>query len=542
MWASKCERLHKLDPSLVQSILGALASNGMNQISLLCKEKDDDALQSHERIACAIMSCLVDWTIVVPVAAMEQSRALPSILHLIHSGLHCPLRKPSSSKPSSNRRHSFDSSMSRQPDKLHGQAIRVSPMNHSHHPYPDLIELLLQESCQITIAHLQNRLCNFPLTQGIDRVSSLVTEHNDPVRDCCQEAKAKFYGLSLSSPKASATDVVGDESGGGAVAKSDSDNAVSNEGPDKSPTLPDSPCVHLVLGTSRIVSVMERLECDHGDDGKAEPKLRPVSRLLIRDMTGKYCWDFSSVGDTVLTGQAGCRSAEDMAVSTSLNSDEASSEPRAPSPEDKLLADLLNDMADLPLEENEPSARIDYEEMEKSIGVLEQQLDESRLSSLRVHDNGNCESGEGQECLRSRIVESSPRQSLTRFDGCRRLLSHLGLLRGISGNGELDVRVLNSNSRLERSLKLLDRTPSRECSKIALIFVGEGQDHQRLVLRNMAGSERFEKFVDALGWPVDVREHQGMSGQQLILSILLLFLSLIIGCLVHHFYRFPGWS
>jgi hypothetical protein len=67
-------------------------------------------------------------------------------------------------------------------------------------------------------------------------------------------------------------------------------------------------------------------------------------------------------------------------------------------------------------------------------------------------------------------------------------------------------------AKLQRSLKLLDTTPSRECHKIGVVYVAPGQDEQKIILRNEQGSADYEAFVDALGWPVDVSQHPGFLG------------------------------
>jgi hypothetical protein len=74
------------------------------------------------------------------------------------------------------------------------------------------------------------------------------------------------------------------------------------------------------------------------------------------------------------------------------------------------------------------------------------------------------------------------------------------------------VQVLEANTKLYRSLKLLDQTPSRECHKVGVIYVALGQDDQNVILRNTCGSPAYEAFVDAVGCPIDVATHMGFLG------------------------------
>ena len=63
-----------------------------------------------------------------------------------------------------------------------------------------------------------------------------------------------------------------------------------------------------------------------------------------------------------------------------------------------------------------------------------------------------------------------------------------------------------------RELRHLDSTLSREVHKIAVIYVGEGQDEKISILSNTRGSLHFNYFVEGLGWPVQIGPHLGYAG------------------------------
>lgn len=45
---------------------------------------------------------------------------------------------------------------------------------------------------------------------------------------------------------------------------------------------------------------------------------------------------------------------------------------------------------------------------------------------------------------------------------------------------------------------------SRETHKIAVFYIGEGQEDKCSILSNTAGSQAFEDFVSGMGWEVQI--------------------------------------
>jgi hypothetical protein len=48
--------------------------------------------------------------------------------------------------------------------------------------------------------------------------------------------------------------------------------------------------------------------------------------------------------------------------------------------------------------------------------------------------------------------------------------------------------------------------------KIGLIYVGYGQEDEQSILQNSQGSERYNAFVNSLGWEIDIASHTGYLG------------------------------
>lgn len=64
-----------------------------------------------------------------------------------------------------------------------------------------------------------------------------------------------------------------------------------------------------------------------------------------------------------------------------------------------------------------------------------------------------------------------------------------------------------------RQIKNLDTISAREQVKVAVLYVGKGQIDQRSILENQRGSEKYERFVDSLGWSVTLDQHEGFAGK-----------------------------
>ncbi|CAD5210290.1 unnamed protein product [Bursaphelenchus xylophilus] len=76
-----------------------------------------------------------------------------------------------------------------------------------------------------------------------------------------------------------------------------------------------------------------------------------------------------------------------------------------------------------------------------------------------------------------------------------------------------DVRVPASEQNFPRDLRHLDQTLSREVHKVALIYVGMGQEDKQSILSNSRATPAFDDFVSRLGWPADIGpDHHGYTG------------------------------
>ncbi|XP_062502638.1 ral GTPase-activating protein subunit alpha-2-like isoform X2 [Corticium candelabrum] len=103
-------------------------------------------------------------------------------------------------------------------------------------------------------------------------------------------------------------------------------------------------------------------------------------------------------------------------------------------------------------------------------------------------------------------VHKSP---LSPFYHCQLLLSYMGLL---SWEQRSKVELLKKQDALLRELKHLDQRRCRETHKIAVLYVGRGQEDKQSIMGNSRGSRLFEEFVAGLAWEVDLGNHPGFMG------------------------------
>ncbi|KAJ3145195.1 Ral GTPase-activating protein subunit alpha-1 [Geranomyces variabilis] len=75
-----------------------------------------------------------------------------------------------------------------------------------------------------------------------------------------------------------------------------------------------------------------------------------------------------------------------------------------------------------------------------------------------------------------------------------------------------NLQLLAETPSLYRDLKVLDRKHGRETVKLAVIYVGPGQEDEQSIFHNAQGSPEYRDFVASLGWEVDLATHPGFLG------------------------------
>lgn len=95
------------------------------------------------------------------------------------------------------------------------------------------------------------------------------------------------------------------------------------------------------------------------------------------------------------------------------------------------------------------------------------------------------------------------------FQYCRLLFSHLGLA---GWERRSRTHLLQRTEKLLRELRNVDIQKCRETHKMAVIYVGSGQEDKNSILHNACGSSMYEMFVSALGWEIELETHNGFIG------------------------------
>ncbi|XP_015037032.2 probable Rho GTPase-activating protein CG5521 isoform X1 [Drosophila pseudoobscura] len=128
-------------------------------------------------------------------------------------------------------------------------------------------------------------------------------------------------------------------------------------------------------------------------------------------------------------------------------------------------------------------------------------------SSLQHHGSSSVD----QRSLHSASAsfDSLPTRTEMPFQYCRLLFSHLGLA---GWERRSRTHLLQRTEKLMRELRNVDLQKCRETHKMAVIYVGAGQEDKGSILRNTSGSSTYEMFVSALGWEIDLETHNGFLG------------------------------
>ena len=107
------------------------------------------------------------------------------------------------------------------------------------------------------------------------------------------------------------------------------------------------------------------------------------------------------------------------------------------------------------------------------------------------------------------ILPPDPQIPSSSLHHCRLFLNHLGFL---SFDKQSSFSMVDYSQRFTRSLQQLDKTSGREMLKIGVIYVKESQDDQKIIFRNDSKSPLYGEFVRGLGWPIDIATHRGYLG------------------------------
>uniref|UniRef100_A0A8D8VA16 Probable Rho GTPase-activating protein CG5521 n=2 Tax=Cacopsylla melanoneura TaxID=428564 RepID=A0A8D8VA16_9HEMI len=348
----------------------------------------------------------------------------------------------------------------------------------------------VQLAARMIIGHLVNHIGHFPLSGGVARISSLVSEYDDIPQLSSQVLCAPNMQL-------------------------------------------------FVRGFSCLMSLIELpvLEVPGGGITAGLVTAPSQVRVLLRDLGGKSCWDASilycspeqlaNIPSSTLSSissrqrrvvQRGDDTMNSCIVTLpqyTMRHRPASVLPMAQdsAPDLDNLDDLLRYIGStspeclecLDTTRNIPASRsvINTELEQDTIGCI---LSERYLESDYVMKHSSSGLASSKPCTRP---PSSSSSSYTSFQFCRLLFSQLGLT---SWDHRSQLYLLDKNEKLSREIRNLDTQTCRETHKVAVIFVAYGQEDKSSILSNTAGSQAYEEFVSGLAWEVELENHSGFMG------------------------------
>eukprot|EP01114_Cavostelium_apophysatum_P016785 TRINITY_DN4844_c0_g1_i3.p1 TRINITY_DN4844_c0_g1~~TRINITY_DN4844_c0_g1_i3.p1 ORF type:complete len:1456 (+),score=431.48 TRINITY_DN4844_c0_g1_i3:258-4625(+) len=454
------EMLHLDKKNLLSTIIEQLCANILMEIRESKRDKE-----GYDRVLCQSLFCLADWTLAIP-AILETSDLAKRIFQVIQVVFSAP--------PPQHREtmmHQRQDSFTEKKKEKRSKDIKdgtTSPEIGTRPP-----SMIITASPPITPKEAARYLLisaldlhkNFASLAGVEFSLSQVTESDDG-------------------------------------------------GPD------ESQVTHFIYKNSALISCVEVT----GSTGEK------LARLFLRDATGRYAWNcrFAPTSRSV--------SSESSAEISLLGDNKPEAEPSkevvkgAPAPartrgsiilyeeQDTAGVDKIDELLQY-LGETHPDCLPQGKTCLNQPTILQskflnqivtmqkafatQHTDDTKLINEKKQSKPNS----------SHWAIHPPKQPVQEFNPlqhCRLFLSHMGFL---DVDNLDDIIQLENNKNFLLKLRNLDQTRAREIVKIGLVYVKEGQDDQQSIFRNETGSQMYNEFVGALGWPVPLATHKGYNGR-----------------------------
>ncbi|XP_051942450.1 ral GTPase-activating protein subunit alpha-2 isoform X4 [Hippocampus zosterae] len=505
---SHWEALQNVEPTLPKKIIEIFVAT----TAFLLPSAEHSTAEADKKLVVSLLLCLLDWCMAVPLSLLlepittalleDHTSHKAPLLDYIYRVLHCCV---SGSTLHTQQSHYLLSlaDLSADYDLMLGQVKSFEPplSQTTSSDFRNLLTVaeekrrrsmeLIPLTARMVMTHLVNHLGHHPLNGGPALLHSLVSENHDNPYVESSELSSEVF---------------------------------------KSPNLQ-----LFVFNDTTLVSYLQ-IPAETPTVGQP-PSPSSQVRIIVRDISGKYSWD-----GTILfsTNQEDC---EDISVFKSFDHTLAPTTTTAAAAHSKHLpgspttgsskyhfsvSDSIPDSCDV--------EEVDYlHKLLEDLGLSspeclpKSQLKLNQPAPLPLGMNLEQESAILSAILRqtqqeeeqvkrwdadvsfraSSQGEPSHREPKAPFYYCRLLLNDLGMN---SWERRKSFHLLKKNSKLLRELKNLDSRQCRETHKIAVFYIGEGQEDKCSILSNSAGSQAYEDFVSGLGWEVDLATHCGFMG------------------------------
>uniref|UniRef100_A0A3B4XMR8 Ral GTPase activating protein catalytic subunit alpha 2 n=1 Tax=Seriola lalandi dorsalis TaxID=1841481 RepID=A0A3B4XMR8_SERLL len=497
---SHWEHLKRLESTLPKKIIEIFVAT----IAFLLPSAEHSTVEADKKLMVSLLLCLLDWCMAVPLSLLLEPITMPSVddrtshkaplLDYIYRVLHCCVSGSNLHTQQSHYLLSL-SDLSPDYDLMLGQvkSFEPPPSQTTTTDFGNLLTVaeekrrrnmeLIPLTARMVMTHLVNHLGHHPLSGGPALLHSLVSENHDNPYVESSELSSEVF---------------------------------------KSPNLQ-----LFVFNDSTLVSYLQ-IPAETPTVGQP-PHPSSQVRVIVRDISGKYSWDGAILYCTTQEDSVdvGVFSAVDRPLSTTTVT-HSRNQPYSPHKNhcsvsdslsdcceeedvdvlDKLLEDLGHSSPEcLPqpqLKLNQPAPSPHGMNIEQESAILEAILRQTQQEEEQVR-RWDADVSFRAACQR----EPSHQEPKAPFYFCRLLLNDLGMN---SWDRRKSFHLLKKNSKLLRELKNLDSRQCRETHKIAVFYIGEGQEDKCSILSNSAGSQAYEDFVSGLGWEVDLATHCGFMG------------------------------
>uniref|UniRef100_A0A8C1PZT6 Ral GTPase activating protein, alpha subunit 2 (catalytic) n=1 Tax=Cyprinus carpio TaxID=7962 RepID=A0A8C1PZT6_CYPCA len=488
---SHWQHLQRLDPSLPQRIIEIFVAT----IAFLLPSAEHSTVEADKKLMVSLLLCLLDWCMAVPLSILLEPITMPvlddpasqkaPLLDYIYRVLHTCVSGSNLHTQQSHYLLSLaDLSTDYEPFLTLGmvKSFEPPPIHNVMGDFGNLLTVaeekkrrsleLIPLTARMVMTHLVNHLGHHPLSGGPALLNSLVSENHDNPYVESSELSSEVF---------------------------------------KSPNLQ-----LFVFSDSTLVSYLQIPSDSSSTAAVSATNPRDHSsevRVIVRDISGKYSWDggilFSTLDGTGLSlGGSRDRSEKQGSVRSSKCSSELEVEDGV-DVLDQLLEDLGHSSPEcLPQPQlrltQPPSPPIGMNpEME---GLI---MDAIHRQAKQEDEELARRQTEDPSIRAERQREPTHHEPKSPFYLCRLLLNDLGMN---SWDRRKSFHLLKKNSKLLRELKHLDSRQCRETHKIAVFYIGEGQEDKYSILSNTEGSQAYEDFVSGLGWEVNLATHCGFMG------------------------------
>ncbi|XP_041105404.1 ral GTPase-activating protein subunit alpha-2-like isoform X2 [Polyodon spathula] len=481
------QNLQKYEAFLPKKITEILVAT----IAFLLPSAEHSTMEADKELMVSLLLCLLDWCMAIPLNTLLEPIAMPvledpysqkaPLLDYIYRVLHCCVHGSNLYTQQSHYLLSLaDLSATDYDPFLPVGNVRNAepPQPHTSVDFGSLLTVaeekkrrnmeLIPLTARMIMTHLVNHLSHHPLSGGPAVLHSLISENHDNDYVESSELSSEVF---------------------------------------KSPNLQ-----LFVFNDSTLVSYLQIPAEKTGAGGAADV------RVIVRDISGKYSWD-GGILYGPLDGQSSS-SCKDQHIKVPWGSarpgqnvhpmswDSEGISEEGQDVLDKLLANLgscspeclsqqqgkLNDPA-------LPPQGMSHEQEHTIMEAILRQSSQEEAHVKRWHSDISMKV--------SSQKEPAPQEPKAPFYFCRLLLNDLGMN---SWDRRKSFHLLKKNSKLLRELKNLDSRQCRETHKIAVFYIGDGQEDKCSILSNTEGSQAYEDFVSGLGWEVDLSTHCGFMG------------------------------